>query len=88
MSAENEMENQYSISDLEIGNVTVIGIYRGNYKEKDIRDKVDKLKALQGKNKNDEAEDIEDGDLDKDTSNQLRNIHYIDVIAVVQDLNI
>ena len=68
--------------------MTVIGIYRGNYKEKDIRDKVDKLKALQGKNENDEAEDIEDGDLDKDTSNQLRNIHYIDVIAVVQDLNI
>lgn len=88
MSAENEMENQYSISDLEIGNVTVIGIYRGNYKEKDIRDKVDKLKALQSKNKNEEAEDIEDGDLEKDTSNQLRNIHYIDVIAVVQDLNI
>ena len=38
MSAENEMENQYSISDLEIGKVTVIGIYRGNYKEKEIRD--------------------------------------------------
>ena len=30
MSAENEMESQYSISDIEIGKVTVLGIYREN----------------------------------------------------------
>ena len=32
MSAENEMESQYSISDIEIGKVTVLGIYRGKFK--------------------------------------------------------
>lgn len=92
MSAENEMENQYSISDLEIGNVTIIGIYRGNYLETEIRDKVDKLKALQGKKSNssetDNMDDIEDGDIKGAHSVQTLKIHYIDVIAIVQDLNI
>ncbi|MEG0962590.1 MAG: hypothetical protein RSF88_06990 [Lachnospiraceae bacterium] len=92
MSAENEMENQYSISDLEIGKVTIIGIYRGSYLETEIRDKVDKLKALQGKKGNscekDNMDDIEDGDINMTDSAQTFNIHYIDVIAIVQDLNI
>lgn len=92
MSAEHEMENQYSISDLEIGKVTIIGIYRGSYLETEIRDKVDKLKALQGKKSNscekDNMDDIEDGDINIADSAQAFNIHYIDVIAIVQDLNI
>ena len=88
MSAENEMENQYSISDLEIGKVTVIGIYRGNYKEKEIRDKVDKLRNLENKSNFDDGDDIEDGDLGNIKSEKTDNVHYIDVIAVVQDLSI
>ena len=92
MSAEHEMENQYSISDLEIGKVTIIGIYRGSYLETEIRDKVDKLKALQGKKSNScekgNMDDIEDGDINIADSAQAFNIHYIDVIAIVQDLNI
>lgn len=88
MSAENEMENQYSISDLEIGKVTVIGIYRGNYKEKEIRDKVDKLRNLENKSNFDDGDDIEDGDLWNIKSEKTDNVHYIDVIAVVQDLSI
>lgn len=92
MSAEHEMENQYSISDLEIGKVAIIGIYRGSYLETEIRDKVDKLKALQGKKSNscekDNMDDIEDGDINIADSAQAFNIHYIDVIAIVQDLNI
>ena len=86
MSAENEMENQYSISDLEIGKVTVIGIYRGNYKEKEIRDKVDKLRNLENKSNFDDGDDIEDGDLGNIKSEKTDNVHYIDVIAVAEEI--
>ena len=75
--------------DLEIGQVTIIGIYRGNYLETDIREKVDKLKALQKETVNAcETSDIEDGDISNDNSSEVSSIHYIDVIAVVQDLSI
>lgn len=40
MQAENEMENQYSLSDLEIGKVTVVGIYRGCFKRGELNKKV------------------------------------------------
>ena len=43
MQAENEMENQYSISDLEIGKVTLVGIYRGRYDGKELDAKLNRF---------------------------------------------
>ncbi len=82
MQAENEMENQYSISDLEIGKVTVIGIYRGCFNESELDGKLNKF-SKNAKELDDSSYPINiAGDDDEETD----EIHYIDVIAVVQDI--
>ena len=103
MSAENEMESQYSISDIEIGKITVIGIYRGEFERCDVERKINRMMALNDNNKKNpnQANDIQDGGMDiedgvqeedkKDipnVSSTQGRIHYIDVIAIIQDLNV
>lgn len=103
MSAENEMESQYSISDIEIGKVTILGIYRGEFERRDIELKINRMMALNDTNKenkenstksNDEGSDIEDGVLEENKKNifnssvQKSKVHYIDVIAIIQELNV
>lgn len=103
MSAENEMESQYSISDVEIGKVTILGIYRGEFERRDIELKINRMMALNDTNKenkenstksNDEGSDIEDGVLEENKKNifnssvQKNKVHYIDVIAIIQELNV
>lgn len=103
MSAENELESQYSISDIEIGKVTVLGIYRGEFMQSDVERKINRMMALNEKNTPkqdkeidvcDECMDIEDGvpeEFKKDIPNSSvaqGKVHYIDVIAIIQDLNV
>lgn len=103
MSAENEMESQYSISDIEIGKVTVLGIYRGKFKKDDIEVKINRLKALNNSEASthtpqssidDVGLDIEDGIEEKEKEEVtgspcgLQMVHYIDVIAIIQELNV
>lgn len=103
MSVENEMESQYSISDIEIGKVTVLGIYRGKFKRCDVERKINRMMAL---NDNDEknldhSRDIQDSGMDIEDGVREENkkkissesstqnmVHYIDVVAIVQDLNV
>lgn len=103
MSAEKEMESQYSIADIEIGKVTILGIYRGKYERSDIESKLNRLMELTSRNPksnggqrnmNNIESDIEDGISEEEkreasrTSNTSNKVHYIDVIAIVQDINI
>ena len=85
MQAENEMENHYSISDLEIGKVTLIGIYRGSYEKRNLDEKLNRFL--------DQSEDdiisvhemgIAGDDIEDDSASL---VHYIDIIAVVQDIS-
>lgn len=83
----NEMESQYSIPDLEIGSVTIIGIYRGVFKYSNIKAQVD----IMGQFDNAEPEvdiEFERQELsgEKNTINENDRVHFIDVIAIVQDL--
>ena len=86
MQPENEMENQDSISDLEIGMVTLVGIYRGSYKRKELNEKLNRfLEKSEGDTMSaQEAGIASDDDIEDDDS---ISIHYIDIIAVVQDIN-
>lgn len=86
MQAENEMENQYSISDLEIGKVTLVGIYRGSYERKELDEKLNRfLEKSEGDMMSaQEAGIASDDDIEDDASTI---VHYIDIIAVVQDIN-
>lgn len=102
MSAENEMESQYSISDIEIGKVTVLGIYRGKFNRGDVERKINRMMALNnsGQNNPEQLYDIKDSGMDiedgvqedqKNFSNSSTGedkVHYIDVIAIIQDINI
>lgn len=103
MSAENEMESQYSISDIELGKVTVLGIYRGEFERCDVERKINRMMALNDSNKKkqeqptnirDNGMDIEDGVREEDkkdipiSSVAQGKVHYIDVIAIIQDLNV
>ena len=88
MSTHNEMESQYSISDVEIGKVTVLGIYRGKYPYQGIEKKINSIMVLQHANSLKDAYGIEEGTViptvsEKDNKDM---VHYIDVIAIVQDL--
>ena len=85
MQAENEMENQYSLSDLEIGKVTIVGIYRGCFKRKELNKKLSRFLKNQD-------ETVEDVGIESDEENIVKkslddNIHYIDVISIVQDIS-
>ena len=101
MSAENEMESQYSISDIEIGKVCVIGIYRGYFDRSNVEVKINRMMALDDSGKKyqeqstiyDSGTDIEDGISEEDKSSYAESIsqgkvHYIDVIAIIQELNL
>ena len=100
MSAENEMESQYSISDIEIGKVTVLGIYRGEFYRNDVERKINRMMALNDSNKKyhettsdiqDNGVDIEDGVAEEEKeaiSASNGKVHYIDVIAIIQDLHV
>lgn len=102
MSAENEMESQYSISDIEIGKVTVIGIYRGEFTKSVVESKINRLLALNEAGKenrdqittsHDDGIDIEDGVREKDKKNISNSsgnskVHYIDVISIIQEINV
>lgn len=103
MSAENEMESQYSVSDIEIGKVTVLGIYRGEFERSDVERKINRLMELNDSSKkkqeqptgiSDNGTDIEDGVREEDkkdiphSSVTQGKVHYIDVIAIIQDLNV
>mgnify|MGYP001052683052 FL=1 len=103
MSAENEMESQYSISDIELGKVTVLGIYRGEFERCDVERKINRMMALNDSSKKNQEQptnirdngiDIEDGVREEEKKNipnssvEQGKVHYIDVIAIIQDLNI
>jgi hypothetical protein len=90
MKVENEMESQYNISDLEIGQVTLIGVYRGIYNKVNIEGKINRLQSLSNLSKSEISVDIETEPKEKNNENKNDNeqTHFIDVIAVIQELSI
>ena len=87
MKVENEMESQYSITDLEIGPVTLIGIYRGKHNNKKINKKINRLQNLSNFYGNEDS-GIEHDKEDENEKDNGVDTHFIDVIAIIQELNI
>ena len=94
MSAENEMESQYSISDIEIGKVTVLGIYRGEFDRRDVERKINRMMALNdsGKKNQQETNDIQDSGMDiedgvrEEDKNGIRNISLAEKFITLMSL--
>lgn len=89
MSAEKEFENKYSIYDLEIGSVNIIGIYRTEHYNPKNKTTYSKLQEL-GNKKNTEIDEMKSSRDSEKNENQLielKEAPYIDLIAIIQDLS-
>lgn len=67
------------------GKVTIVGIYRGCFKRKELNKKLSRFLKNQD-------ETVEDVGIESDEENIVKkslddNIHYIDVISIVQDIS-
>lgn len=89
MKAEKEFENEYSIYDLEIGLVNIIGIYRTEYYDPENKTTYSKLQEL-GNKQNIEIDEMKSSRETKENRQELIKLGkapYIDLIAIIQDLS-
>ena len=95
MTFENEFESLYSIDDLFIGGVTIIGIYKGKIKISKLKNSFEFFQEL-GQEPAEiidpeihESETVEKEDKTSgcDNLDQL-NYHYLDLLAIVQKIDL
>lgn len=89
MKAEKEFENEYSIYDLEIGLVNIIGIYRTEHYDPKNKTTYSKLQEL-GNKQNIEIDEMKSSREKQENADQLIKLEkapYIDLIAIIQDLS-
>lgn len=93
LTFENEFESSYSIDDLFIGNVTVIGIYKGSTKIDKLKNSFEYFQEL-GSQSNQENQEIHNSQYTQDTfpykfksEDDDTDYSYIDVLAIVQSIN-
>lgn len=80
-NAENEFENNYTIDDLLLGKVSLIGIYNGIKSFKDLKNTFTYLTQ-------NNAEDEEIRDSNTGENNNIReSYHYIDILAITQKIH-
>ena len=92
MMSGNEFENLYTIDDLLICNVSIVGIYRGNAKKSDIKNSFESL----SENNTDSISHNFKFELSDDSANILNNTNngnnndndydFIDIIAIIQNV--
>lgn len=89
IKAEKEFENEYSIYDLEIGKVNIIGIYRtANYEYKNINT-FNYLQEI-GESESSMGNELLKSNTQSKNKNEKKekeNLPYIDLIAIIQDLD-
>lgn len=89
MKADKEFENEYSIYDLEIGFVNIIGIYRTKFYSPQNKNTYSKLQELGNKQRK-EIDDMKSSREKKNNKKDMKNLKkapYIDLIAIIQDLS-
>ena len=98
---ESEFESSYSVDDLFIGKVTLVGLYKGKIKIDSLRNSFEFYKDLGEfanlqNNVNHPDDEIQDSQYSKDTQTHSfrssrfndKEYHYIDLLAIVQNVNI
>ncbi|OJV79646.1 MAG: hypothetical protein BGO34_14120 [Bacteroidia bacterium 44-10] len=100
MTFESEFESSYSVDDLFVGKVSVLGLYKGKIKVDDLRNSFQffqEIGNLQNLTKvNTEDEEIQESQYPRDSSEinyfissgDGKDYHYIDLLAIVQNVNI
>lgn len=89
MEDKSEFENKYTIDDLLIGNLTIIGVYKGKIDEKDFK-RTTLYTALENEKNNNTVTNIIDSSYEpKNNSDTYNNTteHFIDIFAIIQNIN-
>ncbi|WMY13510.1 hypothetical protein P3F89_16170 [Bacillus tropicus] len=92
MNVENEFENEYNIDDIFIGDVSVIGIYKGEIQVSAIKNTFNYLtnQTLDSLDAEDEFVVSDQNQVENVTADFIeanQDLHFIDVIAIVQEIN-
>ncbi|MBB4801869.1 hypothetical protein HNP37_001930 [Flavobacterium nitrogenifigens] len=101
LTFESEFESSYSVDDLFVGRVSIVGLYKGKIKVDDLKNSFEyfqEIGQLQNSfNANKEDEEIQDSHysqnvsstpFDFKSSGDGNDYHYIDLLAIVQNVNI
>jgi len=104
LTFENEFESSYSVDDLFVGKVSVVGLYKGVIKVDDLRNSFQYFQELgefqkyMQVAKDSEEDEIQDSHYTKEKRDEFsisfkssggnENYHYIDLLAIIQNVNI
>ncbi|STD58575.1 MULTISPECIES: hypothetical protein [Empedobacter] len=102
LTFESEFESSYSVDDLFVGKVSILGIYKGKINVDELKNsfqyfqELGELQSLMS-NKNTEDDEIQESHYSSNSSNSAMyfkssgdgtEFHYIDLLAIVQNVNI
>ncbi|NDV56351.1 hypothetical protein D0T51_11505 [Parabacteroides sp. 52] len=104
LTFENEFESSYNVDDLFVGKVSILGLYKGRIKIDDLKNSFQffqEIGNLQNfnslKNMNTEDDEIQESQYPKETNDSInyfissgdgKDYHYVDLLAIVQNVNI
>jgi len=94
IAIENEFESQYTIDDIILGKVNILGVYKGLIKGKELNNTFEYFKNLTQKNSLDNdisssTDNTTTSDIDLSTNlNEDDDYCFIDILAITQDINI
>lgn len=90
LTFESEFENLYNVDDLFIGNVTIIGIYKGKTKIKNLKNSFEFFQELGQMTSDDvdlevhNSQYIQPNVIKLKSEDDVADYHYIDLLAIVQ----
>lgn len=98
---ENEFESGYNVDDMTIGNVTVVGIYKGQIHPKSLKTNIEYWSEIGGHMKQSTNNDYKDIHYSSYPTNDIFNkqdsfynedetsqYHYLDLLAIIQNVQI
>ena len=105
LTFENEFESSYSVDDLFVGKVSLVGLYKGKIKVDELRNSFQYFqelgefqKVIQNTQKKDEDDEIQESHYTTEerknfsisfkSSGDNSDYHYIDLLAIIQNVNI
>ncbi|WP_281309922.1 hypothetical protein [Flavobacterium flavigenum] len=99
LTFESEFESSYSVDDLSIGKVSLVGLYKGKIKIEALKNSFEFFTELgNSQNQNSTSAEINDSQYQenniannlfvRDSSNvDVKDYHYIDLLAIIQNIN-
>lgn len=93
LTFENEFENSYNVDDLFIGNVSLIGIYKGKIKMNGLKNSFEYFQELGESSESDSDDEVHNSQYNESHKMKMKSendnlyYNYIDLLAIVQVIN-